>query len=469
MGPIGTGSSLIHARRAVASRRFNFVDSHMSNTVKEMRLEDRFVSAFEMNVGRTLNGTNRKLQDLRKAAIDRFRELGFPSPKAEAWKYTNIGNVLKREYSVHLAAPQTGVSRSDVEGHLIPEMDAHVVVLVNGRYMSDLSDLGELPAGVIIAGLEEASRRHSDLVNMYFGRAAKDDDVFTALNTAFTLDGLFVYVPRGRVLEKPLHVINLIAANEDLFLQPRNLIVFEEGSQARIVETGGDLGAAHTFTNVVTEVFVGSRAVVDMYAIQDGGPKASLVSNIEAHQEGESVLSTFTVTLTGEVVRNNLTVVPDGEHCETHLFGLFLPIGDTHVDNHTLVDHAKPNCMSNELYKGVIDDQGSGVFNGKVFVRRDAQKTNAFQENKTILLSDTATMNAKPELEIYADDVKCSHGATTGQLDREALFYLRSRGIPEKEARGMLLHAFARDVIDEIKIEPLRTMLDLRVSERFGW
>ena len=194
-----------------------------------------------------------------------------------------------------------------------------------------------------------------------------------------------------------------------------------------------------------------------------------MVSKTEVYQQGESVFSMYTITLTGDVVRNNLTVVPDGEFCETHLYGLSLPIGDTHVDNHTLVDHAKPNCMSNELYKTVLDDSSSGVFNGKVFVRRDAQKTNAFQENKSILLTEKATMNAKPELEIYADDVKCSHGATTGQLDPEALFYLRSRGIPERQARGMLLHAFARDVIDQIKIEPLRELLDRRVTERFGW
>ena len=441
----------------------------MHDRIKEMRLEDRFVTAFEMNVGRTLNGTNKKLEDARQTAIERFRELGFPAVKAEAWKYTNIGKVLQRDYNVNLAATETDVSREDVAAHLIPGLDGHVVVLVNGRYVSELSNIGELPAGVIITGLEEASRRHAEIVNTYFGRAANDKDVFTALNTAFTLDGLFVYIPRGKTMEKPLHVVNLIATDDELFLQPRNLIVFEEGSQGRLIETVGARSEAHTFTNAVTEVFVGARAIAELYTVQNSGPRASLVSNIEAHQDSESVLSTFTITLSGEVVRNNLTVVPDGEHCETHLFGLFLPTGNTHVDNHTLVDHAKANCMSNELYKGVLDDHGSGVFNGKVFVRRDAQKTNAFQENKSILLSDTATMNAKPELEIYADDVKCSHGATTGQLDREALFYLRSRGISERRSRGMLLHAFARDVIDEIRIEPLRTFLDERLSERFGW
>lgn len=442
----------------------------MSDTAQKTRLEDRFVSAFEMNVGRTLNGTNKKLQDLRQNAIESFRKLGFPSPRTEAWKYTNIGKVLRHEYEVHLAPSGTELTLDDIQRYLIPKMDAHVVVLVNGRFASKLSMIGDLPDGVIISSLEEAARRHGDLVNRYLGRSANhENDVFTALNTAFTLDGLFMYVPERKIMEKPLHVVNLINAEKDVFLQPRHLVVFEEGSQARLVETGGSITGARTFTNSVTEVFVAPRAVVDMYVVQDDGDQASLVSNTDVYQEGESVFSIYTITLTGEVVRNNLTAVPDGEHCETHLYGLTLPIGDTHVDNHTLVDHAKPNCMSNELYKIVLDDRASGVFNGKVFVRPDAQKTNAFQENKSILLTATATMNAKPELEIYADDVKCSHGATTGQLDREAMFYLRSRGIPEKQARGMLLHAFARDVIDQIKIEPLRELLDRRVTERFGW
>ena len=433
-------------------------------------MEDRFVSAFEMNVGRTLNGTNKKLQDLRQDAIQSFRKLGFPSPRTEAWKYTNIGKVLRHDYEVHVGGPQTELTIDDIQRYLIPGLDGHVVVLVNGRYVSRLSAVGDLPEGVIISSLEEASRRHGDLVNRYLGRSAKhEDEVFKALNTAFTLDGLFMYVPARKIVGKPLHVVNVIDASSDIFIQPRHLVAFEEGSQARLIQSGGSTTDARTFTNAVSEIFVGPRAVIDMYLVQDDGERASLVSNTDVYQLGESVFSIFTVTFTGQVVRNNLTIVPDDEHCETHLYGLALPIGETHVDNHTLVDHAKPNCESNELYKVVLDDRASGVFNGKVFVRRDAQKTNAFQENKSILLTETAKMYAKPELEIYADDVKCSHGATTGQLDPEALFYLRSRGIPEKEARGMLLHAFVRDVIDEIKIEPLRELLDRRVTQRFGW
>ncbi|MEX1055230.1 MAG: Fe-S cluster assembly protein SufD, partial [Rhodothermales bacterium] len=295
------------------------------------------------------------------------------------------------------------------------------------------------------------------------------DDAFAALNTAFTLNGLFVYVPKGRILERPLHILNLIAVGDDAFLQPRHLFVFEEASQARVIESSHVSSDTHTMTNSLAEVYVGKRSVVDMFLIQDEGERASAVTNTHVYQDELSVFSVHTLTLSGDVVRNNLTVVPNAEFCETHLYGLFMPTGRTHVDNHTLVDHASPNCVSNELYKGVLDDASSGVFNGKVFVRPDAQKVNAFQENKTILLTRSAIMNAKPELEIYADDVKCSHGATTGQLDKEALFYLRSRGIAERQARGMLLHAFVGDVLEKISVRPLRDAIDRRVSARFGW
>lgn len=442
----------------------------MPGTQENMKLEERFVSAFEMNVGRTLNGTNAKIQSLRREAIDRFRELGFPGRKHEAWKYTNIGAALRHDYNVMAVPPMPQLDPGEIESFTIPDFDGHVIVLLNGRFSPEHSRIGELPDGVVVESLEKASRTHSDIVDAYFGRYTQvRDDVFTALNTAFTLDGLFIYVPKKVLLETPFHIINLQKVQEDLFLQPRNLFVFEEASMARIVETGHSSSSSRTFTNSVTEVYVGPSAVVDMYTVQDFGNAATQVANLNAYQGGSSVFSASTVTFTGDIVRNNVNVLPDAEHCETHLYGLFLPRGKTHVDNHTLVDHAKPDCVSNELYKGVLDEEASGVFNGKVFVRPDAQRINAFQENKSILLSETATMNSKPELEIYADDVKCSHGATTGQLDPEALFYLRTRGIPEKQARGMLLHAFARDVIDSIKVEPLRRQLDERITERFGW
>ncbi len=217
----------------------------------------------------------------------------------------------------------------------------------------------------------------------------------------------------------------------------------------------------------MTEVFVGAHAHVDRYEIQDESARTSIVNKVRAYQQTGSVFRNSTFTFSGEVIRNNVEILPDAEHCETHLYGLFLGDGVMHVDNHTLVDHARPNCFSNELYKGILDDKATGVFNGKVLVRLDAQQTNAYQSNKSILLTDTARMYSKPELEIYADDVKCSHGATTGQLDEDALFYLRSRGLTEKRARAILLTAFARDVLNNVVIEPLRVYLDTLVTARF--
>jgi len=442
----------------------------MPRTMQQIKLEDRYVAAFERNVGRTLNGTNARIQALRHEAIGRFQTLGFPDRRNEAWKYTNIAHALQHEYEIVAVPPVPEVTADEIDRFVIPDLEAHLIVLVNGRFLSEHSRIGPLPDGVIIDSLEKAARSHADIVDQYFGRyASAEQDVFAALNTAFTLDGLFVYVPKGKLLETPLHVINIQKVDDDLFLQPRHLLVFEEASMVRILETGHSLTGAKTFTNSVAEVYVGTGANVELYSIQDFGSAATSVVNLYAYQQRSSVFSMSTFTFTGEIVRNNLSVLPDAEHCESHLYGLFLPKGKTHVDNHTLVDHAKPDCVSNELYKGVLDDQASGVFNGKVYVRPDAQRINAFQENKSILLSESATMNSKPELEIYADDVKCSHGATTGQLDGEALFYLRSRGISENLARGMLLHAFAGDVIDTVKLEPVRRLLDERVTERFGW
>lgn len=437
-----------------------------TETITQDRLEERFISAFDMHEGHTLNGTNAALQGLRREAIRRFDALGFPGPRNEAWKYTNIRATLKHEYRLMAAAEEDGI---DIEPHLIPGLDAHLLVTVNGHYSEAYSRIGELPEGVIVSSLGEAAGKHQEIVNRYFGKAANDEaEAFIALNTAFVQDGVFVYVPKGVVLDKPIHVIGLLKSDDDAFVQPRNLLVFEENSQATLLETGHAYGGKRYFTNFVEEIFVGRHANIDYYKIQDEGDDASQVNGIYIHQDGESVFSVNTITFSGAVVRNNLTVTLDDEHIESHLLGLVIPTGKQHVDVHTLIDHAKPNCVSNELYKYVLDDESQGIFNGKVFVRQDAQQTNAYQQNKSILLSKSAKMNAKPELEIYADDVKCSHGATTGQLDAEALFYLMSRGMSRRQAQAMLLLAFARDVVESVRLEPLREWLDARLNERFS-
>lgn len=439
-----------------------------SSIEQAIRPEDRYVAAFEMQDGHTLNGSNATVQGLRREAIQAFSMLGIPTRKSEAWKYTSIEKALRHDYKIQGAGAPVPVSKQDIAQFLVPDLDSHVVVLTNGRFNDELSSIGTLPSGVVISGFAQAAEAHPEIVNRHFAQIADfRAEPFTALNTAFTQDGLFIYIPRGVALEKPVQVVRLIHAHEDVMLQPRNLFVAEDGGAVRVIESEHALAGGKTFTNAVTEIYTGRHANVEYYKLEDSGEDATLVDTTQAHQEEDSVCSVYTFTFSGDIVRNNLSFLLNGEHCESHLYGLFLGRGRMHVDNHTLVDHATPNCNSNELYKGILNDESTGVFNGKVFVRRDAQKTNAYQSNKSIVLTDRAKMYAKPELEIYADDVRCSHGATTGQLDPESIFYLRTRGITPQQARAMLLLAFARDVLDNVRIEPLRAALDEAVHARF--
>jgi Fe-S cluster assembly protein SufD len=433
-----------------------------------VRPEDRFISAFEVNKGETLNGTNATISRQRETAIDRFAELGIPTNRLEAWKYTNIAKVLDRPYALHLGSDTPALSHEDIAPFFVDGLDAHRVVLVNGRFEGALSDVGELPKDVVVSGLSAAGQSHPDLVESHYGAQADvDDEALTALNTAFVQDGYFVYVPSGTVVEKPIFVLQVNTADEDLFVQPRNLVVVEDGAMARIIESQQTLGTMRTFTNGVSEMSVGTKGNLEHYVVQHEGDHASRVQSLYAHHKADSVFSTHTTTLSGDVVRNNLAITPDGTHCESNLFGLFLGKSDMHVDNNTLVDHVEPDCLSNELYKGVLGGRSTGVFNGKVFVHRDAQRINAYQSNKSIVLTNEAQIYSKPELEIYADDVQCSHGATSGQLDEEGLFYLRSRGLSEERARILMLRGFARDVIDEVKIDALHAHLDDLVGQRF--
>ena len=434
-----------------------------------VRPEDRFVSAFEMSQGQTLNGTNAKISQQRETAIQRFAELGIPTNKLEAWKYTDISKIVDREYALSLSAEVPTVSDDDLQAHLIDGLDAHRIVTVNGRVSRELSDIGELPDGVVVSGLAEAGANHPSVVEEHYGQYADtENEAMTALNTAFVQDGVFVYVPEGTVVEKPIYAVHLTVSDEDLMIQPRHLFVVEAGAIARIIETQHTLGDARTFTNAVREAYVGAEGNLDHYLCQMESDAASQVNTTAAYHEDNSVFSTNTITLTGEVVRNNLTITPDGEFCESNLYGLYLGRDDSHVDNNTLVDHVHADCVSNELYKNVLNDQCTGVFNGKVFVRRDSQRINAYQSNKSIVLSDEASMYAKPELEIYADDVQCSHGATSGQLDEEGVFYLRSRGLSKRRARILMLQAFAQDVVDEVSDDVVREYLTGQLRERFA-
>ncbi len=428
----------------------------------------RYVEAFKMHEGQVLNGSNAQVQGTRRAAIERFETLGLPTPKAEAWKYTPIARYLNRGYNLFLGQPETSVSARDVQELLVPDLDAHVVVLVNGRFDASLSDIGALPKGVIVTNLAKAAEANAALFNAHFSQYASfENDALVALNTAFVQDGLFIHVPKNTVVEKPVHLVSLIAANEDLLVQPRHLIIADEGSRVKLAQSARALGGTKTFVNTVTEVAVGRNAHVDLYEVQDDEPNVVQVNGVHTHQEDDSHFRTSFFTFGGEMVRNNVTIVADGRNDESHMYGLFLGHGKSHIDNHTYMDHAQPDCFSNELFKGVLSDQSTGVFNGKIMVRQDAQRINAYQSNKSVVVSDSAQMYAKPELEIYADDVRCSHGATSGQLDQEGIFYLRSRGLTEQQARGLMLTAFARDVVETVQIESLQVWLDQRLLDYF--
>lgn len=439
----------------------------MSTTTLDTSVQpiDRFVSAFQVNHGQALNGTNASIAKHREAAIQRFQELGMPTRKQEAWKYTDIASVLDRSYTLPLGPDAANVSADELAPYLIDDLDAHVLVLVNGRPDLSLSQLDALPEGVTVGSLKDAGN-HPAFKAHYGEYADVQEEALTALNTAFVQDGAFIHVPEGAELEQPILLLHVNAAQEDLLMQPRHLFVVEADAKARVIGRQLSLTDARTFTNTVTEMFVGERGYLDHYVIQEEGDDASQVLNRFGYHEGDSVLSTDTFTFSGEVVRNNMTLTPDGPNCKTDLYGLVIGHGTMHVDNNTLVDHVHADCVSNELYKHILNDQSTVVFNGKVFVHRDSQRIDAYQSNDSLVLSNDAQIYTKPELEIYADDVVCSHGATAGQMDEEGLFYLRSRGLSQERARILMMQAFAQDVIDVIEIEPLKTLIEDRVQDR---
>jgi Fe-S cluster assembly protein SufD len=405
------------------------------------------------------------LAPARTAAMEAFLRQGIPTRRSEAWKYTPIAKSLRGDLALMPAAAGT-LSAGDAEALRLPGLDAHLVVVVNGTVREDLSD-GALPAGVeirpLLALAEEAPEQYAAEVAQL---ADVDEDPFVAMNTAFENDGVYLRVASGATLERPIHLAFVSDVAEDAIVQPRCRYAFGENCEAMVVESYHSASGARTFTNAVSEVSVGRAARVTMLKLQLEADGASRVDHTQVVQEGASTFSAHTYSLGGGLIRNNMHVRPAGEGCESHLYGLYILRGDQHVDNHTLIDHAAPNCFSNELYRGIVDDRSTGVVNGKVFVRRDSQQTNAYQSSQGVVLSEDAHHYSKPELEIYADDVKCSHGSTTGELEPEHVFYLRSRGLDEVTAKSLLLYAFARDIVDQLPHEAIRGYLDSMIEER---
>ncbi|MEE8350082.1 MAG: Fe-S cluster assembly protein SufD [Acidobacteriota bacterium] len=407
------------------------------------------------------------LQAIRNEAMEQFSKLGFPTSRQEEWKYTKVDFTRKLAFD-HAPSQLNGVTADQLNQVTFGNFQCPRLVFVNGHYSETLSSLQDLPPQVQVRSLAEALRENPEQIKPHLARhAGYQDHAFVALNTAFIQDGAFVHIPEGARIEEPIHLLFVSTSLDKVTAcHPRNLIVVDENSQATILESYVGLDQQPYFTNLVTEVVMGKNANLDHYKLKRESDQAFHVGTLQIHQDRSSHLRTFDVTLGGALTRNEVNARLDGEGAECALDGLYLVSGGQHVDNHTRLEHAKPHCASREVYRGILDDRATGVFHGRIVVQPDAQKTDSKQTNNNLLLSDDATINTKPQLEIYADDVKCTHGATVGQLDENALFYLRSRGIDATTARSLLIYAFASQVTEEIRVESVRSQVD---DHLFGW
>jgi Fe-S cluster assembly protein SufD len=434
----------------------------MTTTAEGVSLKEKLLADFELQKT-AFFPDNPVLSGFRNNAAEAFKNLGFPNKKWEEYRYLNFDNFLKSELNHSLTAPSHPV---EIESNLIVE-DAYNLFLVDGFYNRNLNLKNEWPEGIVVSSLADAIASKNIHTLMHLGMHSKsDNDAFKALNNSLFQDGLFIYIPSNVNLEKPFQIVQINEGNEPKITQPRILIVAEENSTSSFIHL--QITSNHsqkTVCNGFAEIVVGENANTSWYNVQQIAENAAAVQTTEAYLQKNATFETVTVTLAGKLIRNNLTIALNGRQSVAHLDGFYFPKLNETFDNHTLVDHQVPNCESNELYKGAIAGNGTAIFNGKVFVRQDAQKTNAYQSNKNILLSEDATVNTKPQLEIYADDVKCSHGSSTGFIDSEQLFYLRSRGISEGIAKALLLDAYAAEVINKIKHESLRNKLSEIISE----
>ena len=430
-----------------------------------MDLKEKLLSSFMIFEDRV--DTNTYVHDVRNDAIKTFEEKGFPSKKDEAWKYTSLNKILKEDYSV-FPKQENALEYREVKKYFIHDIDTYKIVFIDGKYSSHLSQTTHEGMDVCLMSAAFSKPKYRLVIENYFNKAANKDSL-AALNTAFSSEGAYIYIPKNKLVEKPIQIIHFSTGNESaLMLQPRNLVVVGENSHVQIIERHQSLTNNAVLTNSVTEIFASKRAIVDYYKIQNDNLNASLIDNTYIKQKRESVASVHTFSFGGNLTRNNLNFYQEGERIDSTLKGVTI-IGDKqHVDHNTLVHHIEPNCESHQDYKGIFADNATGVFNGKVIVEKEAQKTNAFQANNNILVNDRATINTKPQLEIFADDVKCSHGCTIGQLDDSALFYLRSRGIPEKEAKALLMYAFSNNVLSSVKIPELKQRITKIIANKLG-
>lgn len=407
------------------------------------------------------------MMNIREDAIHEFGLTGLPDRKDELYKYTSLQKLFEPGYTMQLQPSNVDFSVEDIFNCDVPNLETRLEIILNGFYKVNGTALTEMENGIIIGSFAEALRKYPELVREHFAKhAGIKNDSLVSLNTAFAIDGLFIYVPKGQVLEDPVQVVHLPMTGIDTMLHYRNLFIMEENTSAEVIVCDHTLSPFRFLTNAVTEIYAGKGARFHYSRVQNEHLNSNLLTNLFIHQEADSTVRSNTITLHGGLIRNNTNVLLNAEGCNNETYGLFMSDKNQHIDNYVNIDHAKPNCTSTQLFKGILDEQSTGAFNGRILVRPDAQKTLAYQTNNNILMSDEARMNSKPQLEIYADDVRCSHGATTGQLDEDALFYMQARGIPRKEARLLMLYAFAHEVIEKIQVTPLKDRINHLVDKR---
>ena len=408
------------------------------------------------------------VHQIRLESLKTFEEKGFPSRRDEAWKYTSLNAMLRQNYALFPKA-ETTIQLKKVKKYFLFEIDTYKVVFIDGVYSPFLSDTTHDGLDVCLMSAALSKAKYRNLIDTYFNKIADKEDSLTALNTSYTQEGAYVHIPKSVVAEKPIEIIHFSTGKEKaLWLQPRNLIVVDQNAQVQILERHQSLKEHDVVSNSVTEIYTHKDALVDYYKIQNDLSTASLIDNTYISQETNSNVRVHTFSLGGKLIRNNLNFYLKGQYCNSTLKGVTLLEDHQHVDHYTLVDHISSNCESHQDYKGVFSEGSKGVFNGKIHVDQSAQKTNAFQQNNNILLDDKATVNTKPQLEIFADDVKCSHGCTVGQLDEEALFYLMSRGIPKKEAKALMTYAFANNVLESVELPILKKRINKLIAQKLG-
>lgn len=432
------------------------------------KIEQQYIDLFSQH-GSLINSHSAAAMNAPRAeAFAHFERLGLPTKKVEKYKYTHVADLFAPDYGLNLSRLPLQVNAYDVFKCDVPNMSTSLYFMLNDAFYNHNKNLPELPEGVILGGLKEMAELHPELVKKYYGKAADTSaDGVTAFNTMFAQDGLFLYIPKNVVLDRPIQLINILSASTHLMVNRRILVVVEDGAQARLLLCDHAMDEVNFLATQVIEVFVGDNAVFDLYELEETHLRSKRLSNLYIKQGASSNVLHNTMTLHNGITRNTTHVELAGKHAEITLCGMAIEDKNQHVDNNTFIDHAVPECNSHELYKYVLDQQAVGAFTGMVLVQKDAQQTNSQMTNRNLCVTREARMYTQPQLEIYADDVKCGHGATVGQLDETALFYMRARGISEKEARLLLMFAFVNEVIDYIRLEPLKDRLHQLVEKRF--